>query len=275
MQTTPGPGRRLANTGIRSAVCAGAVVMIVAAVGCSDGGDGAPGDTAAPSAVGEPATPSTDRSAAAITPDTTGRAASSSTAGDPPSSGVVTVPDSGVPGLDSDDAFCRSWSEFAGSFQALALVSSFGFDPLVAARDELAASSVLLAAVAGLDDNLPDELESERTAFVVGFVGPMADRAAEAHDALVDAGLGRSDIDALGTVWLTTLADAGLDTPIEDLPVDAAVAGAVDQAAAAFSAARPPIVEDPVLITDAQVPRTLAYLAANCPDQGILAGSDG
>ena len=132
----------------------------------------------------------------------------------------------------------------------------------------------MLAAVAGLDEHLPEELEPERTEFIVGYVGPMATRAGDARDALLAAGLEPLQVEALGTVWLETLEDVGLYTPIEHLPIDPAVTDAVEQAAVAFLAARPPIVEDPALITDAQVPRTLEYLAANCPDQGILAGSD-
>ena len=159
--------------------------------------------------------------------------------------------DTGVPGLDSDDEFCRSWSEFAGTFQALALAASLARDPADAARTEVAGSSTIVAAAAGLDEHLPDELESERQALTVGLVGPMARRAGAAVDALTAAGLTDAEISALGEAWLGTLTASGLDEPIEQVPLDPAVADRVDAAAASLAAARPSIVEDPALITDA------------------------
>ena len=49
----------------------------------------------------------------------------------------ATVPDEPVPELDSDNPFCRAWSQFAGSFQRLALASSAGTDPDNALRLEV------------------------------------------------------------------------------------------------------------------------------------------
>ena len=182
--------------------------------------------------------------------------------------------DTGVPGLDSDDAFCRSWSEFAGTFQAVALSASLATDPRDAARAEVAASPTVVAAVAGLDDNLPDELATERQALTVGLVGPLARRAGVAVDALATAGLTTAEIAAIGDVWLAALTATGLEEPIDDLALDPGVVDRFDEAVSALAAARPSIVEDPALITDAQTPLTSAYLADHCPDQGLLAGND-
>ena len=127
------------------------------------------------------------------------------------------VADTGVPGLDSDDEFCRSWSEFAGTFQALALSASLAAEPSQWARPEVAAASTIVAAVAGLHEHLPDELEPEREALAVGLVGPLARRAGEAIVALTAAGLTEAEIAAVGEVWLATLTAAGLDEPIADI----------------------------------------------------------
>ena len=74
-----------------------------------------------------------------------------------PATSPPTVPETGVPGIDSDDEFCRSWSEFAGSFQALAGAWAIG-DPTEAARSEVAAADVVLGAATALDAELPTEL---------------------------------------------------------------------------------------------------------------------
>jgi hypothetical protein len=55
--------------------------------------------------------------------------------------------------------------------------------------------------------------------------------------------------------------------PVE---LDAAVVAATT----AFAADVPPIAGDPSLITRAEAPATLDYLAERCPDQGVLAGND-
>ena len=47
----------------------------------------------------------------------------------------------------------------------------------------------------------------------------------------------------------------------------------VEAAVAAFTAAVPPIAQDPSLITDASTPLTFAYLGANCPDRAPSAAT--
>ncbi len=187
---------------------------------------------------------------------------------------IDTVPDTGVPGIDSGDAFCRSWSEFAGSFQALALATAVdpGDRP---PRLEVTASDALLAAVSGLDEHLPAELEAERDALVVELAGPMARRAETARAELLAAGLTEEEVALLGTAWLAALAESGFaDDVVDPVVPDGVDDAAFDAAVTAFAGAIPPINEDPSLITDAAVPQTEAYLSANCPDQGTLGGND-
>jgi hypothetical protein len=194
-------------------------------------------------------------------------------AGTAPATSLSTVPDTGVPGLDSADAFCRAWSQFAGSFQALAGVSALG-EPEDAARTEVAASGAVVAAVEDLDANLPAELEAERVG-MMELTSGMGARAAAARDELLAAGLSQEDVDALGEAWLEALTAAGIDDPTVAVDVPAGVDGAAfDAAVASFLAAKPALVDDPSMFNEAEVPLTDEYLIENCPDQGTLAGND-
>ena len=124
------------------------------------------------------------------------------------------------------------------------------------------------------DANLPSELESERDA-LAELVGGMSRRAEAADDEMVAAGLAAPAIVALGEAWLTALVDAGVDDPTITVVVPAAVdPTAFESAVTAFAASKPPITEDPSLITDVEIPLTEQYLIANCPDQGTLGGND-
>ena len=181
------------------------------------------------------------------------------------------IPETGVPGIDSSDVFCRAWSEFAGSFQALGLVSAIG-DPANAFRLEVIAASSVTTAVEAMEANLPVELEVERIALVVDFAGPFFNRALLAEIDLLDAGV---DPDVLRETWLATLSQAGVDDPTMtvDLPADID-AVALDAAVASFSTSQLAIVGDSSLITNASIPVTETYLADVCPDGGILSGND-
>lgn len=187
---------------------------------------------------------------------------------------LPTVPEIGVPGIDSADLFCRSWSEFAGTFQALALASSFEAGDLSAQRSEVVASGVVIAAVAGLGEHLPAELESERQALTVGLVGPMERRALSAYTGLEAAGLTKRQLDELSELWLSALVAAGVDEPDIQLDVPDDVSLRVEGVVSAFSTSIPLIREDPSLITDVSIPLTDAYIVDNCPDQGTLGGND-
>lgn len=182
---------------------------------------------------------------------------------------IPVVPETGVPGIDSADAFCRAWSEFAGSFQAVGLVSAVG-DPANAFRLEVFASPAVVGAVLALDANLPVELEDEQTALIADFAGPYFARASVA-EGLIDADVR----DVLAAAWILQLTELGVDDPFLEVDLPGAVDPALFAAAVeSFSAASPSIVEDPSLITDVRIPLTAAYLTTNCPDQGILAGND-
>ena len=187
---------------------------------------------------------------------------------------IPTVPESGVPGIESGDDFCRAWSEFAGTFQALALASSFAADPDAARRAEVVAAPAVVAAVGEMDAALPGVLESERDVLLSDFLGPFDRRAERSVDELVRAGLSAEQVDALGDLWLVTLAERGTDDPDITVAVPADIDAAFDEAVAVFVAEVPSISQDPSLVTTAQVPLTEQYLSANCPDQGTLAGND-
>ena len=253
----------------RGVLLFGAVMLVVA--GCS--GDDAPSATVS---VGSDERVST--SAAASDPSssstTTTTTTTPTTTTVVPTTVIPTVPESGVPGIDSTDRFCRSWSEFAGTFQTLALASNLADDPASAARAEVAAAPVVVGSVGGLDEFLPAELESERTALVDGLAGPLERRAQRAIVALGAAGVTDAELVMLGDAWLTALSGSGADDPDIAVVVAPELGERVDDAAVAFALEVPPIPDDPSLITSAQVPLTEQYLSANCPDQGTLAGND-
>ena len=184
---------------------------------------------------------------------------------------IEPVPETGVPGIESADAFCRAWSEFAGSFQALALTSAVG-DPADAMRLEVIAASSVTAAVDALEANLPTELEAERVALVSDFAGPFSTRAVSAEAALDAAGI---DPSVLRAVWLAAIADAGVDDPSITIETPTGIDGdALEAAISSFSSEQLAIVEDTSLVTDAAIPATTTYLAEVCPDGGILSGND-
>ena len=187
---------------------------------------------------------------------------------------IATVPEQAVPGIDSEDPFCRAWSEFAGSFQALTFASIEAADPLVGARLEVVAAGAVVAAARSLDDAFPDEIAEEREVFVGDVIGPFARRAARAVDELRSAGVDDEDVELLGAAWLAALAASDPADPVIAVDVPAELEPAVDAATAAFAADVPPIAGDPSLVTRAEASGTLGYLAEQCPDQGVLAGND-
>jgi hypothetical protein len=265
-----------------------ALVFVAAACSGSGDGDGTSGSASTGPSASQDAANSgpglvdkpeqTDRAAGTAPEESTG-AGDSADQDAPTALPVVTtvlptVPEVGVPGIDSVDLFCRSWSEFAGSFQALALASTLATGDLAAQRSEVVASGAIVAAVDGLDEHLPPELEDEREVLIIEFVGPMERRAVRAGADLAVAGLTTEQSDQLSEVWLTALVVAGVDEPDIELDIPADLAPAVEEAVASFSRSVPLIHEDPSLITDASVPLTEAYIVENCPDQGTLGGND-
>jgi hypothetical protein len=239
--------------------------VLLLATGCSGSDEAQPGTV-----VPAPASPSIVESTVPNTePATSEPATSEPVTSEPP---LVTVPDEPVPGLDSDDPFCRAWSQFAGSFQALALASGVGADPSNAVRLEVAASGAVMGAVVDLGASMPADLDDEREAFLGGLLGPFANRASLASETMSAAGLTSEQVDELGDLWLAAIARSG--DPDLVLMVPSGYQPAFDDAVASFSADVVPVSDDPSLVTDAAAPQTLSYIAATCPDQGILAGND-
>lgn len=225
------------------------------------------------------ATPSPDRSSSVGATATTASGAPATVAASNVTDGtamvdtIATVP-GGVPGLDSDDGFCRAWSEFAGTFQALALASDLAADPSTAFRSELAAAGAVTEAWQTMDSEFPEGIgASDRTAFLDGLIGPFRARATAAEQALLGAGLSPQQVDQLGALWLATLTTVGLGDPDIDVAVPDGMQTAFDSALAAWGADTSPIIEDDRLATTADAAVTQAYIVANCPDQGILAGA--
>ncbi len=261
---------------------AGALVAVLVLAACSGGDDDA-GEPIAPVS-GESVT--SDSSEALVPTPDAAEEGDGQTGGDaetapsttefdlsaqPSTPAIEPVPETGVPGIDSGDVFCRAWSEFAGSFQALGLVSAIG-DRDEAYRLEVIAASTVTAAVDTMEANLPAELEPERVALVTDLAGPFFGRATLAEADLIGAGI---EPPVLRAVWLAALTEAGVDDPELQVVVPASIDGAaLDAAVASFSNAQLRIVEDPALITDAMIPLTEAYLADVCPDGGILSGND-
>jgi len=193
---------------------------------------------------------------------------------EPPIS-VVEVAEIGVPGLDSDDAFCASWSRFAGSFQVVAVTAAFGSGPPEQlASLEVAAAPTVTDAYQQLITNWPDELSSEAELVAEDFLGPFARRLAAAREALDAAGADEATIAVISDGWVAGLAGRDPTTPefVVDLPDEAWVV--IDEAAALFGAQRVPFRDDPSLVTNVETPLTSEYLATSCPDQGTLAGQE-
>lgn len=188
---------------------------------------------------------------------------------------IETVAEVGVPGLDSDDVFCASWSRFAGSFQVVAVTAAFGSgSPEQLASLEIVASPTVTEAYDDLVSNWPDELSSEADLVAEDFLGPFARRLEVARDALEDAGVDDATVTTISDAWLDGLAQRDPTTPefVVDLSDD--VWAVVDAAAEGFAAQRVPFSSDPSLVTNVQTPLTTEYLATTCPDQGTLSGQE-
>ena len=201
----------------------------------------------------------------------------------PPSNIVVTLPEVtveelpeiGVPGLDSADAFCAAWRRFAGSFQVVAVTAAFGSGPPEQlAALEVAASPVVTDAYDSLLANWPAELSSEADVVAEQYLGPFARRLDVALAALRDGDADADRIDEIANAWLAGLARRDPSTPEFTVDLDPAAWAVIDAAAADFAAQLVPFSQDPSLVTNADTPLTNRYLARSCPDQGTLSGQE-
>lgn len=187
---------------------------------------------------------------------------------------VVEVPETGVPGLDSDDTFCAAWSRFGGSWQVIQVAANFAPDPAIVPAMEVVASPVIDDAYDAMFAAWPAELADERDLVADGFFGPLDRRAEAALDALVAAGATADQLAALRSAWVAALAARQPDDPVLFPELDGDLAALVDAAAAEFAAQRVGFVEDPSMRIAVETPRTDAYLATACPDQGALTGGE-
>lgn len=256
------------------------VGLAVGSAACSGSGDDGADPVTIASSPPDSRTVDTESGGATTSspaPDTTGdsQAAPDESAPLPTTAIIDTVPEDGVPGIESDDRFCQAWSEFGGSFQALTLASHAAADPTTAAAIELAASDVIVQAVATMDANFPDSIDpDDRSLFLDGVLGPFTDRAVEAQQILRSSGLSEAQVAELGDIWLATLIETGLGDPDIGVDVPDELQPSFDNAVEVWTADHGSIATDTDLITDARAPQTDAYLAAECPDQGILSGND-
>jgi hypothetical protein len=205
---------------------------------------------------------------------TTTNATAPTTSGDatPPASTEPVVAETGVPGLDDDDAFCAAWSRFGGSFQVIAVNAAFGDAP--SERLETAAAPTVAAAYLALGEHWPDEIADEREAALEGALGPFARRLAVASEALAATGATDADLDALDTVWMGALAERDPEDPVLPLDLTPDLRTLVDAAAVTYLEQVGSWATDESLVNDVEIPATNQYLADNCPDQGTLAGQE-
>lgn len=193
---------------------------------------------------------------------------------EPVTESLPPVAETGVPGIDSENAFCRSWSRYAGSVQALSLAWALQ-PPAEAARLEVAATAAITQAVERMADDLPAEIESNRQALTVDVPGPFLRRAERARALLAEAGLGEDQIDTLGAAWIDAITEQGVESESLSIEIPPELDAALDVASQAFAAELPSVVEDPTLDTTAfDIGPSLEYISAECPDQGTLAGND-
>jgi hypothetical protein len=211
-----------------------------------------------------------------VAPAVTDRSTVETSAVDQPDTtfAVVEVPETGVPGLDSDDAFCAAWSRFGGSWQVIQVAANFAPDPAIVPTLEVIAAPVVAAAYDALFAAWPDELADERATVADGFFGPLDRRAETALDALDAAGATSGDLAALGAAWEAALADRQPGDPVVAPDLSAALGSLVVVAAADLDSRLAGFVADPSMVITVETPRTDAYLATACPDQGALTGAE-
>ena len=121
---------------------------------------------------------------------------------------LETIPEIGVPGLDSDEVVCRAWSRFAGSFQVVSVAASFGSgDAEDVAGLEVIALPDGHRCIRRPHRQLARELADEADAVADDYLGPFARRADSALAALESAGADAAAIDAIIAAWETALAE--------------------------------------------------------------------
>ena len=189
-------------------------------------------------------------------------------------SSLAEVPATGVPGLDSEDAFCAAWARFGGTWQVLVVGSGFLGDPDRVATWEIAASAVIAPAYDELLATFPAELASEAEVVADGFFGALLRRSADAARSLADAGATEDTVQLLGDAWLDALARRDPFDPDLAFVVPEGLQAVVDAAAADFRTRRVEFHLDPSMSIGVSTPLTDAYLDSVCPGQGTLTGQE-
>lgn len=187
---------------------------------------------------------------------------------------IVEVPETGVPGLDSSDAFCAAWSRFGGSWQVLAVGSSFLENPPIVAAWEVAAAPVIADAYDELLVHLPAELATEADAVADGYFGVLVRRSTAAGEALAATGASADLVDEIGEAWIAALAVRDPLSPDLALELSDEAAGVVAAAGETFASQRVEFHLDPSMVVAVETPLTDAYLEVACPDQGTLGGQE-
>jgi hypothetical protein len=185
------------------------------------------------------------------------------------------VPETGVPGLDSPDLFCASWSQWAGSYQVISVTSAFGGGtPADLAGLEVIASTVVVEANTNLLEAWPDEIESERIVGADKLFGPLTRRLTVAAEALESAGADEATRATIRTAWLNALAARDSASPEFTVDLPEEIWAVVDAAGSDFLSRSVPFANDPSLIVEADTQPIDDYIASTCPDQGTLLGAE-
>jgi len=187
---------------------------------------------------------------------------------------IVEIPGSGVPGLDSDDAFCAAWSRFGGSWQVLLVGSNFLGDAERVATWEIASADIVEAAYADLIAHFPDQLASEAEIVADAYFGALHRRAATAGASLGNAGADGAVVQRLGRAWLEALAQRDQFDPDLAFEIPEDLRELVDRAVDDFRSQRVEFHLDPSMTIGAETPLTDGYLETACPDQGTLSGQE-
>lgn len=245
--------------------------LVVVSCSGSDGAD-APAPTGSPSVTESP-NGSDDTGGPTSAPDTSSDASAPSstpvpvTASTQPPTTPVPPPPTGVPGIDSADAFCRDYARVLGTSTLLGVSSAFLAQPTEEiVRLEVIAAPAVLAAAESLPGEVPEAAAADTDTLLADVVDPLTQRSIVIDDALVAAGVDSAGRAALIEAWDAVLAtDDPVDPAIEVPDLDPALAAQVDAAIAALTL--PPYLEDPaVAAAPAQTPLVQAYVQSSCPE---------
>ena len=185
-------------------------------------------------------------------------------------------PPTGVPGLSSDDAFCRDYARVLGTSNLLTISGAFGAQTVEElARVEAIAAPAVAEAAAIIGDEVPESAAADADVLVRDVVGPVAARAARVVDALRSAGLDDVALTDLVARWDEVLeTDDQGDPAVSVDPLDADTEAAI--AAALVTLDLVPYHQDTTLfVPGASTPLVFAHVQQSCPEiLGLLGDAD-